>query len=605
MKLVFDIETMPSFFSVVFISYTDDKTFVYEISERKNDLQAIKDVLKKTKYLIGFNNIHFDNIILNYIVTNNITNNQEIYNLSQIVINQDVNYDDFAPYKKYQYFKNIKSVDLFLYWSKMLRISKKMSLKYFAVNLDEEVLEMPIHHTQKILTDEEKDLILKYNENDVKVTKKLAQRLKEEINLRIQIEKEYSLNCISWDGAKIASEMLLKEYCKYTEKDVNEVKRQRYTKPTNIKLGDILPDINFKHSQLKKIYEHIRNSCNTYSNEFVFKNCDDSFIKISIGVGGLHSVNKNQKFYSTDKKIIKTADIASMYPTNLINYKLLNPVLLEIYKQVKNERIVAKKTGNKVKDVFFKLILNSTSGLIDSSMSWMYSPENALSLRLTGQLQLLKLMEMFYYNNIPTISLNTDGTESIVDVNNISTYNDILKEHTQIFNVDWETDVYSKVYMVSVNDYLAITEKGKVKQKGMFVSNKTLDGSNEFLIIPIALENYLVNNISIEKTIKQHKNIYDFCAAKKISKDYKLFYKGKVAQQLNRFFVSTRKEGAYLYKQKNSKNTMENVLKDTPIYLLNEKTDKLANEFPINYDYYIGKTQDIIDIFYPKQLSLF
>ena len=75
----------------------------------------------------------------------------------------------------------------------MLRISKKLSLKSFAVNLDEEVLEMPIHHATKKLTNEQKNLILHYNENDVKITKKLALKLRNEINLRIAIKKDFNL----------------------------------------------------------------------------------------------------------------------------------------------------------------------------------------------------------------------------------------------------------------------------------------------------------------------------------------------------------------------------------------------------------------------------
>lgn len=159
--------------------------------------------------------------------------------------------------------------------------------------------------------------------------------------------------------------------------------------------------------------------------------------------------------------------------------------------------------------------------------------------------------------------------------------------------------------MSSVNDYLAITESGKIKEKGMYISEKVLDGSNEFLIIPKTIRNYFVNNISIKDFIYSHENIYDFCTAKKISKTYKVYYNGQETQQLNRYFVSLRNKGAYLYKQKEGKTTMENVLKDTPIYIVNEKTEKLAKDFPINYDFYINKVQEIIDTFYPKQLSLF
>lgn len=608
MRYVFDTETMSDFFSITFLDYDSDKIVQFEISDRKNELKELKRFLKNVSYLIGFNSVHFDNIILQYIVENNIQDAKEIYKISQIVINQDVDWESFKELRKYSYWKDIHSIDLFLYWSKGLRMSKKLSLKYFAVNLDEEVLEMPIHHSKANLTDEEKDMILSYNINDVVVTKKLAQKLKEEINLRFYIQKEYSLKCLSWDAPKIASELLLDTYCKETANNKQEIRQTKYTKPYNIRLGDFLPDIKYETKLFQDLYEWICNSYNTINTEFLSKNPDGSFLKISVGIGGIHSVNKNQKFISGNGIKIYTSDIQSLYPTNIIYYEYISPrykQLLDIYKNVKEERIIAKKEKQKTKDTFFKLILNSFSGLLDSPVSWLYAPEQVLGLRLTGQLQLLKLTEMFQLNGISVISMNTDGLEVLLKDEQVSLYHNLLEEHSKIFNVNWEVDIYKSIHYVSVNDYIAITDKGDVKQKGMFISKKQIDASNEFLIIPIALKEYFVNKTPIEVTIRNYENIYDFCCAKKIAKNFRVFYKGSPTQQLNRFFVSDRTNGAYLYKQKDTKSTMENVLKDTPVYILNEKTENSAKDFPVNYVWYIKKAQEIIDIFEPKQLTLF
>lgn len=601
---------MSDFFSVTFLDYNSDEILQFEISDRKNQLLEIKQVLRNTSYLIGFNSVYFDNIILQYIVENNIQSAKQIYKVSQIVINQELDYESFKPFKKYCYWKNIESVDLFLYWSKGLRMSKKLSLKYFAVNLDEEVQEMPLHHSRTNLTDEEKNMILSYNINDVIVTKKLAQKLKEEINLRLYIQKEYSLKCLSWDAPKISSELLLDTYSKLTNEDKNQIRQSRYIKPSDILLGEYLPKIEYETKLFQNLYEWICKSYNTISTEFLSKNPDGSFLKISVGIGGIHSVNKNQKFISNSKLKIYTCDIASLYPTNIINHKYISPryiQVLDIYQNIKNERIIAKKEKQKTKDTFFKLILNSFSGLLDNPPSWLYAPEQALGLRLTGQLQLLKLIEMFQLNGISVISCNTDGIEALISKEQENLYYSLLEKHSKIFNVNWEVGVYKSIYYVSVNDYIAIPEdkQEKPKQKGMFISEKQIDGSNEFLIIPIALKEYFTKGISISKTITAHENIYDFCCAKKIAKDYKVFYKGEQTQQLNRFFVSDRINGAYLYKQKNNKSTMENILKDTPVYILNSKTEEKAQKFPINYNWYIKKAQEILDVFEPKQLTLF
>lgn len=86
----------------------------------------------------------------------------EIYKVSQIVINQEKDYDTFKPYSKYKYKEYHKVVDLFCYWAKMSRMSKKLSLKSLACSMGMSIEEMPIPHTQQYLTDKEIDLTLGY-----------------------------------------------------------------------------------------------------------------------------------------------------------------------------------------------------------------------------------------------------------------------------------------------------------------------------------------------------------------------------------------------------------------------------------------------------------
>jgi hypothetical protein len=81
--------------------------------------------------------------------------------------------------------------------------------------------------------------------------------------------------------------------------------------------------------------------------------------------------------------------------------------VLEVYSGLKKLRIVAKKNKEKSKDTFYKLILNSTSGLLDNEHSWLYYNEGAIGLRITGQLQLLRTIEECMLRNFQVISCNT------------------------------------------------------------------------------------------------------------------------------------------------------------------------------------------------------
>ena len=71
-------------------------------------------------------------------------------------------------------------------------------------------------------------------------------------------------------------------------------------------------------------------------------------------------------------------DVASLYPSMLIEYefypKHLGPEFLEVYKQIKDERIEAKHNGNKVKNETLKLALNGLSGNLQNEHNFCYSP---------------------------------------------------------------------------------------------------------------------------------------------------------------------------------------------------------------------------------------
>ena len=233
----------------------------------------------------------------------------------------------------------------------------------------------------------------------------------------------------------------------------------------------------------------------------------------------------------------------------------------------------------------------------------MYSPAEIMGLRLTGQLLLSRLTEECLLNNFKVISKNTDGLETIIPKNRLEEYYNIVNYVEKEFNVIFEHDFYKAIYYSNVNNYLSITNSGKIKCKGEFVYEKVLDGSNDVLIVPIAVKEYFVNNIPIEETIKNHKNIYNFCSAKKIAKNYRIVYNNETQQQLNRFFVS--KKGAYLYKQKESKTTYEHVFKDGGVILLNQKTDKTPQELQVDFQYYIRKANEVIKLFEKSQLELF
>lgn len=128
------------------------------------------------------------------------------------------------------------------------------------------------------------------------------------------------------------------------------------------------------------------------------------------------------------------------------------------------------------------------------------------------------------------------------------------------------------------------------------------------MVIAKALEAYYVQNIKPQDFIsnpeKYNLNIYDYCKSNKISKDFTVYWNGEKQQNLNRYYFSKNKP--YLFKRKNDQGTFQHVNVGEGVVLFNNYEKKDWKDYNINYQYYIRKTQEIIDeINRYNQLTLF
>lgn len=85
---IYDIETYPNCFQIVFYNIKTFKWKVFEISDRLNEEEKLKEFLKSGISLIGFNNINFDYPLLHHTLLKNKTNTaQEIFEVAETIIN--------------------------------------------------------------------------------------------------------------------------------------------------------------------------------------------------------------------------------------------------------------------------------------------------------------------------------------------------------------------------------------------------------------------------------------------------------------------------------------------------------------------------------------
>lgn len=648
---VYDIEVFQNIFHCSVKNTETNDIYKFEISERKNQLRELVKFFKQVdKYITwgdyyttninipanvifcGYNNLHYDNPIINYIIEyedklmqyNIPTICSSIFNLSKTITTSSEDNIDAWKHWKYQIWFDTFDILTMLYSNKLRVGLKEMQVTMQYPNVQEFVCDWT-----KSLPLEDFESMINYNINDIESTSELLNRCKKDVDLRIAIEDEYGVRVLSKDGVNIGMKILTQKYLEKTGLTWQDIKDLR-SPMSVIPLKDvILPFIKYDSPILQRVLDDMKNQIVSpgrkgYENKFVFNN-----LRYSVGVGGIHSVNSPEIIIPRDDEMLIDIDVASLYPSMLIEYefypKHLGKEFLEVYKQIKDERIEAKHNGDKVKNETLKLALNGLSGNLQNEHNFCYSPFAVMQIRINGQLLLLMLAEKLTQIGCRIVQANTDGLFVLLKKDAYSKVNSICREWEQLTKLTLEEDRFKAMYQYAINDYFAITEDNKVKEKGMFITTIKLGKGLTPKIIPKAVISFFKDGIPVEDTIKNCTDIRDFLMSEKTGKQWHVEYMNEEQQRTNRFYASTN--GGYLWKWKDtghkegeiitytepyvgerkykaSARQYQNMLTASGVTLLNKFDDKPIEERKINYRYYIMEAYKIIRDLKPLQLSL-
>ena len=629
---VYDIEVFQNIFHCSVKNTETNDIYKFEISERKNQLRELVKFFKQVdKYITwgdyyttninipanvifcGYNNLHYDNPIINYIIEyedklmqyNIPTICSSIFNLSKTITTSSEDNIDEWKHWKYQIWFDTFDILTMLYSNKL-----RVGLKEIQVTMQYPNVQEFVCDWTKPLPLEDFDSMIDYNINDIESTSELLNRCKKDVDLRIAIEDEYGVRVLSKDGVNIGMKILTQKYLEKTGLTWCDIKDLR-SPMSVIPLKDvILPFIKYDSPILQRVLEDMKNQIVSpgrkgYENKFVFNN-----LRYSVGVGGIHSVNSPEIIIPRDDEMLIDIDVASLYPSMLIEYefypKHLGKEFLEVYKQIKDERIEAKHNGDKVKNETLKLALNGLSGNLQNEHNFCYSPFAVMQIRINGQLLLLILAEKLTQIGCRIVQANTDCLFVLLKKDAYSKVNSICREWEQLTKLTLEEDRFKAMYQYAINDYFAITEDNKVKEKGMFITTVKLGKGLTPKIIPKAVISFFKDGISVEDTIKNCTDIRDFLMSEKTGKQWHVEYMNEEQQRTNRFYASTN--GGYLWKWKYSNDSdaklYQNMLTASGVTLLNKFDNKPIEERKINYRYYIMEAYKIIRDLKPLQLSL-
>lgn len=459
------------------------------------------------------------------------------------------------------------------------------------------------------LTDDQIAITRWYCVNDTTSTGYLRAYLKQAIELRYTLSNELRVDVRSKSDAQIAEATIGAEYERLTGRKATRPiipagTVYRYERPATLF---------FQTQVLKDVLAHIEEM------EFVVGPSgkvltppDLKRLKFQVGasrykmgMGGLHSLDKGQSYFTDGARQLIDADVESYYPKLILLNRYFPPHLgelfLTVFGGIVDRRLAAKHAKNKPVADSLKIVINGTFGKLLNQYSIVYAPKLGFHVTIGGQLFLLMLAEALELAGIPVVSGNTDGIMLHCPRDRIELANQIIKWWEGVTGFKTEGKNYRSLHQRDINNYIAISEpdeKGEVtvKHKGAYYNpwndpkeNKEFClKKNPMTTVCIdAVDKYLLHGTPFEKTIRECRDITQFTAMVKVGP-------GAV------------KDGEYLGKQirwyYSEQERGREIVEADSGYLVGSSTGgkpclQLPDEFPsdIDYEWYDQKCRNILE----------
>ena len=222
-RIAYDIEVYPNFFSVAVADLDSDRLAFYEISSIKNDFAKLHRDFKKFEYCISWNGKEYDSVVLMELFkafgSKFNPKADKICKYAYTVSKELIEYDVRKYVKPYWI-----EIDLFLFWSRLIRLSKKLSLKSMANFIRWPwIQELPIA-PGSLIKEDQMDELLSYNGNDTLITRELAvTKLKTQIDFRFAVKENFGIHAFCSDGVRIGSDYLKKLYAEALDVSVRSI----------------------------------------------------------------------------------------------------------------------------------------------------------------------------------------------------------------------------------------------------------------------------------------------------------------------------------------------------------------------------------------------
>jgi len=466
------------------------------------------------------------------------------------------------------------------------------SLKLMGTRLHCRRLQELPYDEASVLTAGQMDDVAEYCGNDLDVTAAVKAEFAEDVELRRDLGARYGVDLRSRSDAQCAEDIFKAEAERRTGKRIARSKDMG-----TVEFFYKVPDfIKFTDPQLTAVVDILRTDKFTAIpvNKGIAAPERLAKLKItlggmvySIGIGGLHSTEKSAFHLADDDCDLWDFDVTSYYPAIILNAGLyppaLGPVFLDIYKEIVDERIAAKRAGDKIKADGMKITVNGAFGKLGSPWSVLYAPDLMIQVTLTGQLSVLMLIDMLVCQGIEVVSGNTDGVVVKPKRGQEDLMRAIVKRWEARTGFATEDTHYAGLWSRDVNNYLAIGHDGKVKAKGTF-GYAGRKKNPEHDVCTDALVEYLKRGTPVDETIRACRDIRKFLSVRQVNGG--AVKAGEHVGKVVRWYYSTAETGAMHYATTGNKVPQTDGAR--PVMIL---PDELPGD--IDYAWYARKCADM------------
>lgn len=583
----YDFEVFKYNWLVVFINKeTNEKTVIIDNPTELKDFY----IKHKEAVFVGYNSRNYDQFIFKGILCSQ--NPAEINH--ELIVNGKRGYSIVPKGKQYP-INNYDVSDI------------QHSLKQLEAFMGHTIKETSVDFTlDRPLTDEEITETVKYCTHDVSECLKVLEYKSGDFEAQFSLIDAFNLPFEMFNMTKAQlSANILGAVKQHTMDDEFE-----FSIPNTLVLGE-------KYQFIVDWFKNPKNwayKTATHSYETGHKrelSCMVAGVPHVFAYGGVHGAIPNYHA----KGIILTGDVASLYPSIMIEYgylsrKLRNP---EKYREIRDERLRLKKLKDK-KQQPMKIVLNSTYGILKDKNNPLYDPLMSNNVCVTGQLLLLDLIEKVE-PHCQLIQSNTDGIYMLVkDMETVELIKNIAHEWEKRTRLELEFDIYNEIYQKDVNNYIIISEDKHYKAKGAYLK-KLSPIDNDLPVINRALVEYFVNDTPLADTINNCNSLIEFQKVVKLTNLYKGAVLGEattvktadgkdrvsvinaepLTEKVHRVFASKNPHAKGIFKIKIEKGeqTYEKIA-NTPEHCFIINDDILNMDIPDELDrkYYIDLAQD-------------